>query len=252
MPRKAREKSESGIYHVILRGINKQIIFADDEDRIKFIETLKECKEKSGYKIYAFCLMGNHIHLLIQEGKEDLGVVFKRIGASYVYWYNWKYKRCGHLFQDRYRSEVVESEIYFLTVVRYIHQNPIKAGLVKDILDYRWCSYNEFIVSKEFVDIDYTLDIINQDRKKAIEGFKAFHREVNNDTCLEIEDNRRLTDHEAIEKVKKTCNIINGQELQQFAPEIRNRYLKELREQGLSTRQLERLTGISRMIILKA
>ncbi|MBN2287349.1 MAG: transposase [Tissierellales bacterium] len=65
------------------------------------VEVIKEYKEVCGYEIYAFCLMSNHIHLLIKEGKEDLGIVFRRIGSKFVYWYNWKYKRSGHLFQDR-------------------------------------------------------------------------------------------------------------------------------------------------------
>jgi len=252
VPRQAREKSKSGIYHIILRGTNKQIIFEEEEDKVKFIETLNDYKEKSGYKIYAYCLMGNHIHLLIQEGKEELGIVMRRIGASYVYWYNWKYQRCGHLFQDRYKSETVDDDSYFLTVVRYIHQNPLKAGLVNDISNYRWCSYNEFVEKKVITDIDFALNMFSKDRENAMEAFKAFHNEMNNDICLELEHKRRLTDDEAIKIIKKTCSTINCQELQCFEPETRSKYLKDLKEQGLSTRQLERLTGISRMIILKA
>jgi len=110
MPRTGRERSKSGIYHIVLRGSNRQTIFEDEEDAIKFLETLQTYKEKSGYKIYAYCLMGNHVHLLLKEEQEELGIIMRRIGASYVYWYNWKYQRCGHLFQDRYKSEVVEDE----------------------------------------------------------------------------------------------------------------------------------------------
>ena len=117
MPRKARTRSSTGIYHIIMRGINRQIIFEDSEDYIQFLESLTRQKETSGIEIYAYCLMSNHVHLLIKEGNEDLGTVFKRIGSSYVYWYNWKYNRRGHLFQDRYRSEAVEDDGYFLTVI---------------------------------------------------------------------------------------------------------------------------------------
>jgi len=88
VPRRAREKSSTGIYHVMLRGINKQIIFEDNEDYEKFLQIIKGYREECGYEIYTFCLMSNHIHLLIKEGKEDLGMVFRRIGAKYVYWYN--------------------------------------------------------------------------------------------------------------------------------------------------------------------
>jgi REP element-mobilizing transposase RayT len=97
--RQARRKSQSGIYHVILRGINKQVIFEDDEDREKFIECLRYYKDICLYRIYGYCLMDNHIHLLITESKEDIGKIMKRIGVRYVSWYNRKYNRCGHLFR---------------------------------------------------------------------------------------------------------------------------------------------------------
>jgi len=108
VPRQARKKSASGIYHIVLRGINQQVIFEDEEDNNKFIETIKTYKAISGYKIYAYCLMSNHVHLLLKVEKEDLDLIIKRIAGSYVYWYNWKYHRRGHLFQDRFKSEPVE------------------------------------------------------------------------------------------------------------------------------------------------
>ncbi len=145
MPRVARRKSSTGIYHVILRGINHQTIFEDDEDYLRLLHTLEKYREKSGFTLYAYCLMGNHIHLLMKEAAEDLGVIFKRIGASYVYQYNRKYRRRGPLFQGRFRSEVVEDDRYFLTVVRYIHQNPLRAGMVKEIANYPWSSYWEYV-----------------------------------------------------------------------------------------------------------
>ena len=92
MPRQARKKSESGIYHVMLRGINQQQIFEDTEDCDKFIQILQESKAVSDFKIFAYCLMSNHIHLLIKFEKEPIEQVFKRIGARYVYWFNVKYQ----------------------------------------------------------------------------------------------------------------------------------------------------------------
>ena len=134
MPRQARKKSKSNIYHIILRGINQQIIFEDSEDYTRFIETLDRYKAVSGYNVFAYCLMSNHIHMLIKAEKEEPDLIMKRIECSYVYWYNSKYYRSGHLFQDRFRSEPVETDEYFLTVLRYIHQNPIKAKLVDNTL----------------------------------------------------------------------------------------------------------------------
>lgn len=104
MPRQARKKCESGIYHVMIRGINRQDIFEDDEDTQKFLELLMHYKAVCGYQIYAYCLMENHVHIVMREGEEEIGSVFKRIGAAYVYYYNLKYRRKGHLFQDRFKS----------------------------------------------------------------------------------------------------------------------------------------------------
>ena len=109
MPRKAREKSESGIYHIMMRGINRQSIFEDEEDYEKFIETLGRYKDQCGYKIFAYCLMGNYVHLLIGVGQEPLEQIMRRVCGSYVYWYNWKYQRVGNLFQVRFRSELMHT-----------------------------------------------------------------------------------------------------------------------------------------------
>ena len=125
MPRQARKRAESGIYHVMLRGINQQRIFEDEEDNQRFLQILRECKEIGGFMLLAYCLMGNHVHLLIKEGTESLEQIFKRIGGRFVYWYNVKYQRVGHLFQDRFKSEPVDTDAYLLTVIRYIHQNPV-------------------------------------------------------------------------------------------------------------------------------
>jgi len=90
MPRKARVKSASGIYHVMLRGANRQEIFHDDDDCIKFLDTLKKYKMKTEMEVYAWCLMSNHVHLLLKEGNEDISITMKRIGVSFVAYYNWK------------------------------------------------------------------------------------------------------------------------------------------------------------------
>ncbi len=235
-----------------MRGQNRQIIFEDDEDREKFIETLNNVKIKSGCSVYAYCLMGNHIHLLMREKNEEMGIVMRRMGASYVYWYNWKYKRCGHLFQDRYISEAVEDDKYFLTVLRYIHQNPVKAGIVKDIGKYKWSSYSDYIEGHEITDIDYALEIIDSNRERAIGTFKSFNEEDSSDICLEMNDNIRMRDEEAVEIIKNVCKIQRGPELQNIEKEKRDGLIGKLKTTGLSTRQIERLTGISRGIILKA
>ena len=132
MPRKPRESSGTGIYHVMLRGINRQDIFDDTEDYWTFIRMMSEVP----CYIYAYCLMPNHVHLLIAEKSLKVGEVVKSIASCYVLYYNKKYGRIGHLLQDRFKSEPCNDSGYFLTLFRYIHQNPVKAGLVKTAKDY--------------------------------------------------------------------------------------------------------------------
>lgn len=253
MPRKARGKSNSGIYHIIMRGINRQSIFEDEEDCVKFIQTIQRYKEKSGYEVYAYCLMGNHVHLLLKIGKEPLEQVMRRICGSYVYWYNCKYQRVGNLFQDRFKSEPVEDDTYFLIVQRYIHQNPIIAGLVKSIEQYKWSSFNEYVNKARVANVDFALGIFNIEKEKAIKIFMQYNNEVNDNVCLDIEEKHRIMDEEARNIVKRVCKVRNASDLQKLDILTRNTYLKELKEEySLSIRQIERITGINRGIVLKA
>ena len=247
MPRQARIKSESGIYHIMLRGINQQQIFEETEDYYKFLDIVKECKAICEFKLFAYCLMGNHIHLLIQEGSETLEQIFKRICGRFVYWYNIKYRRVGHLFQDRFKSEPVDSEIYFLTVLRYIHQNPIKASICKRIEDYAYSSYSEYLGANDLVDIDYTLQLIS------IDEFIGLNQQIAGANCLDVPNKAivRVTDEQARLLIKKVSKCDTVSDFQDLDTATRDKCLKKLREMGLSIRQLSRLTGISFSIIRK-
>lgn len=249
MPRTAREKSSTGIYHVMLRGINRQVIFEDIEDCQKYLKTLNTYHGESGYSIYAYCLMSNHIHLLIKEGTEDLGIAFRRIGASYVHWYNRKYGRCGHLFQDRYKSQTVETDSYFLTVIRYIHQNPLQACMASDIASYRWSSYMEYMGEAGICDVDFALDMFSKDRAEAIKLFKEFNMIENQNRCLDYDQEVRLNDAQASAFIQSVSGVKSLSEIALFEKGKRNEVLKSCKAKGLSFRQIERLTGISLGVI---
>ncbi len=253
MPRAPRTKSESGIYHIIMRGINHQNLFEDDEDIDKFLQTLQRYRKICEYQLFAYCLMGNHIHLLLRENKEPLETVMRRICGSYVLWYNKKYFRNGYLFQDRFKSEPVEDDSYFLTVLRYIIQNPVKAGIAKKVENYLWTNYTDYILGSNQSDTEFALDIFNSDKDKAVMGFIEYMHIENDDECLEIREIRQMADNDASKLIKDHCKVGHGMDLQKLDMKIRNAYLKELKEEyGLSIRQLERLTGISRGIIQRA
>jgi len=256
LPRKARQISESGIYHIIMRGINKQLIFNEDEDSYRFLQTLKYYKDPSGYQLFAYCLMGNHIHLLLKVGAEPLQQVMRRICGKYVYWYNQKYERTGYLFQDRFKSEPVEDDRYFVTVLRYIHQNPLKARIVDEISKYRWSSFNDYLRwdGNGLVDTDFALSIFNSNKEKALPAFVAFNNQVTDDQCLEFEDKKKITDKVAIEIFEQVLGIYNnGKEFQDLDKGERNQILNRLKDkEGLSIRQIEKITGINRGVVLKA
>lgn len=245
MPRHARKRAESGIYHVMLRGINQQQIFEEEEDNLKFLQILKECKELCGFRLLAYCLMGNHVHLLLKEGTEPLEQVFKRIGGRFVYWYNVKYQRVGHLFQDRFKSEPVDSDAYLLTVIRYIHQNPVKAGLCEKPEDYPYSSWKEYLSQSELADVAFTETLIDRDE------LLAFHKQLGNENCLDTADKPRIriTDEQAREAVKKISGCDNVAEFQKLTPINRDKTILKLRDAHLSLRQISRLTGVSLMIV---
>lgn len=247
MPRKARIKSESGVYHAILRGVNQQQLFEDEEDFEKFIQVIRDCKAISEFELYAYCLMGNHIHLLIKEVKEPIEQIFKRIGSRYVYWYNIKYQRVGHLFQDRFKSEPVETEEYFLTVLRYIHQNPVKAGICDGIEDWKYSSFPMYRQNNSLIDSEFTYGIISS------EEFYRFNAEENSDKCLEAEivSKARLTDEQAKKVIYKYSKCKSVADFQRVEENKKSDYIAKFYEKGISIRQIARLTGTSKGMVEK-
>jgi len=248
MPRQARQKSETGIYHVILRGINRQMIFEDDEDNERIIELLKAYKIKCGYRLFAYCLMGNHIHLLLKIENEGLDLVLKRVAGSYAYWFNQKYKRSGHLFQDRFRSEAIENDRYFFAVLRYIHQNPIKAGLCEDVSDYIYSSYGDYSRGESvLVDIGYVFSMIDE------KSFIELHSEGHDEKCMDVNNyDFRINDADAMAIIKTITMCENASDFQALDRGRRDLYIKALKSRGLSIRQISRLTGISFGLVRKA
>ena len=243
MSRTARNKSETGIYHIMLRGADRRIIFSDDEDCERFLETLAKVKEVSGFLLYAYCLMGNHVHLLLKEEKEPLELIFKRLGASYVYYYNWKYELRGHLFQDRFRSESIENDAYFLDVLRYICQNPVKAGLCPSPSDYPWLGCSKILVGSGLLDsIDHLTDM-NQNE------MLAFIRSNCDSEHLDDIVPTRLTDTEAIARICSCCGCRHVQDIGGWEKQKKEEAIREALSVGISIRQLSRLTGVSKAVI---
>ena len=175
MPRQRRKLSKTGIYHVMLRGNERKSLFPKEEDYRKFLQILTNKKRDDSFLLYAYCLMSNHIHLLIRENKQNISQIMKRIKIAYAYYFNKKYNRVGHVFQDRFKSESIEEENYLLSVIRYIHHNPLKAKMVSDPISYPWSSYNFYLdESKNIIDKEDILTIFSSKVPEAIQRFQTF------------------------------------------------------------------------------
>lgn len=256
MPRKPRSKSETGIYHVIARGIGQQDIFHEANDFRRYLETAQKLSLSSGVSVLGYCLMTNHVHLLLREDSGNISVFMKRLGVSYAYWYNWKYERSGHVFQDRFKSECVEDDAYLLTVIRYIHQNPVKAAITSKPEEYQWSScagYYKADQNKDaFLDSALILDILHNDKPTAIEELKKSMEEGIQDHCLDYEESKRISESEAYEIIKNMMKDKPITALHTMDQDTRNKLLSRLRKDGLSMRQICRITGLPFHIVRKA
>ncbi len=249
MARAARTLSKSNIYHVMLRGVNRQDIFEDDEDRAYFMNVLRRCKELSGFRLHAFALMSNHVHLLIEPGNESLETVFRRIGTRYAVWFNRKYERAGHLFQNRYISENVETDLYFMTVLRYILQNPIKAGLESRPGTYRWSSYPAYQKGVGAItDTEYATTVFG-----GREPLVQYLLQDNEDHVMDEEDfDWRLRDDAAKEIVLRITQCDSVAAFQQLGSDQQKEYARRLYQERLSMGQIARLTGMSKPTVFRA
>lgn len=259
MPRQGRIQSGTGVYHVMMRGINRQQIFESEEDNRHMLYILSDLHlqyspegtplPSATCTIYAYCLMGNHFHLPIQERAWTIGEIIKSLASSYVYYFNKKYQRIGHIFQDRFKSEPVNDMSYFVTLLRYIHHNPVKAGIVSDARDYPWSSWCEYLCPDKEENICNTRATL---RRISLEDLSALVNQRPSDEyqCIDIDDSdiRKMTVH-TDESVRK--EIIWRSKCQSIA-EFQRKDIGERKEvcrimkiRGAGVRQLSRITGIS-------
>lgn len=248
MPRKAREKSETGIYHCVIRGIDKQDIFFDNSDRRKFLKEIAKTKEKYGYELYAYCLMDNHIHLMIKDCNEKLYKIMQSIMISYSSYFNKKYDRTGHLFQNRYLSKPVENERYLLVLQRYIHQNPTY------MKTFFWSSYKEYVQQNEITDTKFVLELFSSKREEAIKEFVKFNdyrkEKIDGEKYKDYELISTISDSEAIRIISDILKVKNILEIKRYNVKIRENYIKKiLKIKGINGRQIARILQVDKKII---
>ena len=158
-----------GIYHVTARGNDGVGIFGDDVDRVAYLELLAEAKRILTFGIFAYVLMSNHVHIVLQTPQPNIAEIMHRVHRTYAFRFNRRYKRTGHLFGGRYRSRLVFEDTDLLGVTRYVHRNPVRAGLTLNAGDYHWSSYREYVdpVGNDLVDPTPVLSIISNDASRS-------------------------------------------------------------------------------------
>ena len=199
---------------------------------------------------YAYCLMTNHVHLLIREASESLADIIKRIGTSYAQYYNKKYRHFGHLFQDRFKSEPVNNNAYFFTLLRYIHQNPVAASITRDVTSYRWSSWDEYERSGNGMpSICNTKSVLtrmplNELRELVFELLPKTEAILDFDSGTIVRSDEEMNDF-----LKNSFGLRHPTDLQLYSRERQCDILHEAKEYGGSIRQLSRMTGISFTIV---
>ena len=262
MSRHPRNSSQTGIYHVMLKGINCQQIFEKKEDYRKFICILRDMATPKGEtkhsslkpcSIYAYCLMPDCVHLLIKEEADCISKVVGKVASLYAVYYNCKYNHSGQLFQDRFKSEPVNDDAHFLTLLSYIHQLPVTGKQCRHVEDYDWSSWREYINApnrmSDFCAVSKVFDRIS--RQDLIEQVTT---PLPKALLVHRFDRYRgyVPDASVIEFLTSTYHIESPKDILQYPKKQRYKVLKDAKDFGASIRQLSRLTALSEYTIAHA
>ncbi|MBO4325757.1 MAG: transposase [Clostridia bacterium] len=252
MGRTARKLSKTGIYHVMLRGNNREKVFFSDEDEMMFLKVLRQEKEKHSIRIYAYCLMPNHVHMCIEEPETGKMSKFMHgLETKFIKWYNTVHERCGHVFQGRYKSEPVENSEYLAAVIRYIHNNPVKAEMCCHPAEHPSGSYREFLAEKAWiVDRDEVFKVIARDE------FEAFHfKKIDTGRLKFMEMIDKLPPQVVNEKAEEVLRTLSdcedGMKLLGLGMDNIRRVFCECRRRGLSYRQIAEFVKKGRSTVMR-
>ena len=250
MARAARVRSESGFYHVILKGNGRQILFECDADRLGFLKLLRGSFLECDITLLAWCLMDNHVHLLVEDARDVLSSAMQKVATTYALQYNTRSGHIGHVFQQRLRSFPIEGDSYLLEAMRYIHNNPAKAGIAS-AASYRWSSYHEYLGEslwgQRFADTRVLLGMLG-----GVDEFANFSLDETVGDGYQPNLRPRIPDDTAAEVLAGILDDLPPSLLKSVERGRRDAVLLELKTAGLSIRQIERLTGIGRNIVARA
>ena len=224
MARKPRVHYPGALYHVMVRGNNGEEVFIDRVHKGKYLNLLALYKETMDFKLHAFCIMNNHAHLLIEVHGIPLSQIMQRVQQVYTQWFNHGNNRTGHVFQQRYKALLCDKNSYLLQLIRYIHNNPVKANLVGG-LAYKWSSHNHYIGKEtgNFIDTSDVLRMFSENRREALKQYSQFmnheyEEEIDFDKFEEFQSGMQVIERENEDKekelsideiIEKVCNNEN-------------------------------------------
>lgn len=249
MPRKARIDYPGLTHHIMARTFTDILLFRDEEDRQQYISMLSHRIKETGFFCFAWVLMNNHVHLLVKTNEKPLWRLMKPLNSDYSRWYNKKYRRQGPLFIDRYKSIATQDQKYLEQLARYIHLNPIRSGICKDLVQlkmYRWSGHSALtgIHANDFQQLEAVLKRFGKTRKRAVEQYEKFLEEAlrsgSEDTLIEIVRRSNKGSHD---KVSPECWVIGDQEFQRSVlqkDKEKRLTLAEYKKQGLCLEELLR------------
>ncbi len=245
MTRQPRRPSETGVHHVMLRGVNRDVIFLEDEDFEHFLRALQDTKTVSGIAVLAYCLMTNHVHLVLRTEREPIGVVMKRLGVRYASWFNRKYGRVGHVFQDRFVSKPIEDDAYLSAVLPYIWNNPVAAGMATRPEDYRWSSRRWLSHESPLLDHDLLGKLLSVDAEELADVHAADGVE------LDLLKPLRYTQADAVELLHAVAGVRTPQDFRTLSRQAQRLVVRELRTRGVSYSLIARIVGTSKSTVAR-
>jgi REP element-mobilizing transposase RayT len=256
MARKHRIEYEGAFYHVITRGNQKQKVFKSTGDFQKYLTLLASYKQRYHFRLYAYVLMGNHVHLLIETCDTALSKILQGINQSYTMYFNKKYRTVGHLFQGRYKAILCDRDRYLLELLKYIHHNPLRAGLAKTLAMYHWSSHRAYLAGTDvtgLVDTEPAFRMFSEYKGRARKHYEAFMNDgisVKKEDIYATIDQRLLGDGKFIEHVTQKYGGEVRRErkkkeytLAQIGAAVEKRYLIALAELRSWSRRADVLRG---------
>ncbi len=231
MARKPRIQFSGAFYHVFARGNHRQEIFHDEDDFQQYLKRLISYQQRYHFTLYAYVLMPNHVHLLLEQGETPLSKIMQGLQQSFTLYYNKRYGKSGHLFQGRYKAILCDRDAYLLELVRYIHLNSVRAGIVKRPEDYPWSSHRKYLTGRSlpWLDVEMLLGMLAETKKKALSRYRDFiHAVLDNGSAedfYQVREQRYLGDDRFVAKTEKR---LSSESPRDFPVELDLKHLLDL------------------------